>query len=70
MKKCLFGEEEKLTQTKFHIQNSLGKLKQNQLQSFSTKSMLPRKPDEYFLPDEDDGSWYAQSQLEQQEQNI
>jgi len=32
--------------------------------------MLPRKPDEYFLPDEDDGSWYAQSQLEQQEQNI
>jgi hypothetical protein len=29
---------------------------------------LTRKPDEYFLPSEDDGSWHAQSQLEQQEQ--
>ena len=26
------------------------------------------KPDEYFLPDNDDGSWYHQSQLEEQEQ--
>lgn len=29
---------------------------------------LPQKPDEYFLPDNDDGSWYHQSQLEEQEQ--
>jgi hypothetical protein len=28
---------------------------------------LPRKPDEYFLPDTDDGSWAFQSQLEEQE---
>lgn len=29
---------------------------------------LPTKPDEYFLPSEDDGSWYAQEQLDEQEQ--
>jgi hypothetical protein len=27
----------------------------------------PTKPDEYFLPDTDDGSWAFQSQLEEQE---
>jgi hypothetical protein len=29
---------------------------------------LLRRPDEYFMPEPDDGSWYHQSQLEQQEQ--
>jgi hypothetical protein len=29
---------------------------------------LPQKPDEYFLPESDDGSWHHQSQLDQQEQ--
>ena len=29
---------------------------------------LPRKPDEYFLPDLDDGSWNYQLELEQQMQ--
>ena len=28
----------------------------------------PTKPDEYFMPEPDNGSWYHQSQLEQQEQ--
>lgn len=28
----------------------------------------PRKPDEYFLPDSDDGSWNYQLELEQQMQ--
>jgi len=31
-------------------------------------NMLPRSPDEYFLPSDDDGSWYAQSQLDEQDQ--
>ena len=68
MKKCQFGEDTELTQTKFPMQNNLGKLKPNQSHTNSTMSMLPRSPDEYFLPDADDGSWYAQSQLDEQEQ--
>lgn len=32
-------------------------------------NMLPTKPDEYFMPSEDDGSWHAQFELEQQESN-
>lgn len=28
---------------------------------------VPRKPDEYYMPAPDDGSWQYQSELEQQE---
>lgn len=27
----------------------------------------PRTPDEYYIPQPDDGSWYYQSQLDEQE---
>lgn len=29
----------------------------------------PKKPDEYFMPAPDDGSWQYQAELEQQEQD-
>lgn len=38
--------------------------------SKDTRPFLPRKPDEYFLPDDDDGSWEHQRQIEEQEQEI
>ena len=31
-------------------------------------SGTPTKPDEYFMPGPDDGSWHHQSELDQQEQ--
>lgn len=32
-------------------------------------NFTPTRPDEYFTPGPDDGSWFYQSQLEQQEQD-
>lgn len=31
-------------------------------------NFIPTKPDEYFMPEHDDGSWNYQSELDQQEQ--
>ena len=32
-------------------------------------NFIPTRPDEYFTPEPDDGSWFYQSQLDQQEQD-
>jgi len=29
---------------------------------------IPTEPDEYYMPEPDDGSWHYQSELDQQEQ--
>lgn len=55
-------------QTKYPMTNNLGKLKPNQSDLIYTNLFLPRKPDEYYLPAPDDGSWHHQAELDQQEQ--
>ena len=65
MKKCPTGEETMSTQTKYPTTNNPGKLKQKQEQKNSMPSFLPRKPDEYFLPEQ--GDWQQQMICEEEQ---
>jgi hypothetical protein len=57
----------KIDSDQYPMTTNHGKSKQTNL-GMNSMNDTPTKPDEYFMPEPDNGSWYYQSQLEQQEQ--